>query len=109
MRDPSALTEDDIDEMVSMHRTDARIGGSWPPACGALLLACFFGTSGRLWINLPGAISDRLGSRLLGGPLGGVAFESAPVVLPGVRARNRGEGWVMAARKAREGYGSGPR
>ena len=49
-----------------MQRTDARIGGSWPPACGALLLARFFGTSGRLWINLPGAISDRLGSRLLG-------------------------------------------
>jgi hypothetical protein len=66
MRDPSALTEDDIDEIVSLHRTDARIAGSSPPACGALLLACFFGTSGRLWINLPGAISDRLGSRLLG-------------------------------------------
>ena len=54
MRDPSALTEDDIDEMVSLHRTDARIGGSWPPACGALLLARFFGTSGRLWINSRG-------------------------------------------------------
>ena len=45
----------------------------------------------------------------MAGSLGGVAFESAPVVLPGVRARNRGEGWVMAAGKAREGYELGPR
>jgi len=40
-----------------------------------------------------GAIYDRLGSRLLAGSLGGVAFESAPVVRPGVPERNRGEGW----------------
>jgi hypothetical protein len=59
--------------------------------------------------QLAGATYDRLGSRLLAGSLGGVAFESAPVVRPGVRARNRGEGWVMAARKAREGYELGPR
>jgi hypothetical protein len=37
-----------------MQRTDARIGGSWPPACGPLLLAGFFGTSERFWINLQG-------------------------------------------------------
>ncbi len=91
-----------------MQRTDARIGGSWSPACGALLLARFCGTAGRFWINLPGR-HDRLGSRPLAGSLGGVAFEPAPVVRPGVRARNRGEGWVMAARKAREGYELGPR
>jgi hypothetical protein len=35
-----------------MQRTDVRIGGSWSPACGALLLARFFGTSARFWINL---------------------------------------------------------
>jgi hypothetical protein len=59
--------------------------------------------------QLAGAIYDRLGSRLLAGSLGGVAFEPVPVLRPGVRARNRGEGWVMAARKAREGYELGPR
>jgi hypothetical protein len=59
--------------------------------------------------QVSGAIYDRLGSRLLAGALGGVAFESAPVVRPGVRARNRDEGWVMASRKAREGYELGPR
>jgi hypothetical protein len=37
-----------------MQRTDARIGGSWPPARGAQLLARFFGTSERFWINLQG-------------------------------------------------------
>ena len=62
----------------------------------------------RFWINFQGRY-DRLGSRLLAGSLGGVAFESAPVVRPGVRARNRDEGWVMASRKAREGYELGPR
>jgi hypothetical protein len=35
-----------------MQRTDARIGRSWPPACGAPLLARFSGTSERFWINL---------------------------------------------------------
>ena len=65
-------------------------------------------TSARFWINFQGRY-DRLGSRLLAGSLGGVAFESAPVVRPGVRARNRDEGWVMASRKAREGYELGPR
>jgi hypothetical protein len=35
--------------------------------------------------QLAGAMYDRLGSRLLAGSLGGVAFESAPVVRPGVR------------------------
>jgi hypothetical protein len=37
-----------------MQRTDVRIGGSWSPVCGALLLARFFGTSKRFWINLQG-------------------------------------------------------
>jgi hypothetical protein len=65
-------------------------------------------TSARFWINFQGRY-DRLGSRLLAGSLGGVTFEPAPVVRPGVRARNRDEGWVMASRKAREGYELGPR
>jgi hypothetical protein len=39
---------------TSMQRTDVRIGGSWSPACGALPLARFFGTSEWFWINLPG-------------------------------------------------------
>jgi hypothetical protein len=40
-----------------MQRTDARIGGSWSPACGALLLARFFGTSVRAVLDqLAGAI-----------------------------------------------------
>jgi hypothetical protein len=60
-----------------MQRTDAHIGGSWSPACGALRLARFFGTSERFWINLQGRY-DRLRSRPLAGSLGGVAFESAP-------------------------------
>ncbi len=73
-----------------MQRTDAHIGGLWSPACGALRLARFFGTSERFWINLQGRY-DR------------------PRRTPEVRARNRGVGWVMAARKAREGYELGPR
>ena len=87
-----------------MQRTDARIGGSWLPACGALL-ARFFGTSERFWINLQGRYMTGSGSGSWRAHLGdGVRF--GPVVLPGVRARNRGEGWVMAARKARGGYES---
>ena len=42
-----------------MQRTDAHIGGLWSPACGALRLARFFGTSERFWINLQG---DMIGS-----------------------------------------------
>jgi hypothetical protein len=37
--------------------------------------------------QLAGAIYDRLGSRLLAGSLGGVAFEPVPVIRPGVRTR----------------------
>ena len=48
----------------------ARIGGSWPPACGALS-ARFFGTSERFWINLQARYDletekDRLGDALDG-------------------------------------------
>ncbi len=60
-----------------MQRTDAHIGGLWSPACGALRLARFFGTSERFWINLQGRY-DRFRSRPLAGSLEGVAFESAP-------------------------------
>jgi hypothetical protein len=59
-------------------------------------------------INFQGRY-DRLGSRLLAGSLGGVAFEPAPVVGPESGRRNRGKGWVMAARKAREGHELEPR
>jgi hypothetical protein len=84
-----------------MQRTDVHIGGLWSPACGALRLARpgparFFATSGGFWINLPGRY-DRLGSRLLAGSLGRVAFESAPSYTPG--RVTAGEGWVIAARK----------
>jgi hypothetical protein len=37
-----------------MQRTDAQVGGSCPPVCGALPLARFLGTSERFWINLQG-------------------------------------------------------
>ena len=52
-----------------MQPTDARSGGWWAPACGALLLARFFGTSERFWINLQArydleAEKDRLGDTL---------------------------------------------
>jgi len=43
-----------------MQRTDAQVGGSWPPVCGALSLARF-GTSERFWINLPGRYMTGLG------------------------------------------------
>jgi hypothetical protein len=90
-----------------MQRTDARIGGSWPRPAARCWPVTWHVRA--VLDQLAGAVYDRLGSRLLAGSLRGVAFESAPVVLPGVRARNRGEGWVMAARKAREGYELGPR
>jgi hypothetical protein len=91
-----------------MQRTDAQLGGSWSSACGALRLARFFGASARFWINLQGRY-DRLRSRPLGGLTWGSSVRVGPRRTPEVRARNRGEGWVMAARKAREGYELRPR
>jgi hypothetical protein len=63
-----------------MQWTDAHIGGSWSPACDALRLARFFGTSERFWINLQGDMTGSVPA--LGGLTGGSSVRVGPVVRP---------------------------